>query len=149
MKKILFTLFFVFSASLQYSIADENDDFVKQVFTELDVNRDGIIDKNDIQKFSKKEFKLMDKNKDGVISKEEFFEFVCEKSCKQGNCECKSHANKENLDYLKEYWERTDKNGDGQITFQEKLDGDLDNFYSLDSNSNEKITKEEIEAQLY
>lgn len=149
MKKILFTLFFVFSLFFQHSIADENDDFVKQVFFELDINRDGIIDKNDIQKYSKKEFTLMDNDKDGIISKEEFFEFVCEKSCKQGNCECKSHANKENLDYLKEYWDRIDKNGDGQINFQEKLDGDLDNFYSLDANADGKITKEEIEAQLY
>ncbi len=149
MKKILFTLFFIFSIFIQYSFADENDDFVKQVFTELDMNRDGVIDKKDMQKFSKKEFNLMDKNKDGVVSKEEFFDFVCKKSCKQGNCECESHANKENLDYLKEYWDRIDKNGDGQITFQEKLNSDLDDFYSLDSNGDEKITKDEVEAQLY
>ena len=149
MKKILFTLFFVFSTLIQYSFADENDDFAKRVFTELDMNHDGIIDKNDMQKFSKKEFNLMDKNKDGTVSKEEFFNFVCEKSCKQGNCECQNYTNKESLDYLEEYWDRIDKNDDGQITFQEKLSNDLDDFYNLDADGNGKITKEEIEAQLY
>lgn len=149
MKKIFFALFLIYLTLIQYSIANENEAFVKQIFAELDINHDGIIDKNDVQKFSKKEFKLMDKNNNGIISKTEFFEFVCKKSCEHGNCECESHANKENLDYLSDYWNEIDKNKDNQITFQEKLETDLDNFYTLDTDANGKVTKDEVETQLY
>lgn len=150
MKKLLISLFIVLSL-VQLSIANEEDPkaFVEKVFDELDMNRDNIIDKKDIEKFSSKEFKLMDKNNNNLISKNEFFEFVCTKSCNEGNCECKNYKNKEDLDYLKEYWDRIDANNDGNITAQEKLNADMDSFYSLDSNNDGKLDSTDIEKQLY
>jgi Ca2+-binding EF-hand superfamily protein len=137
-------------SSVQLSIADEDTGvFVEKVFKELDINRDNVIDKQDIEKFSEKEFKLIDTNKDSIITKNEFFDFVCTKSCNDGNCECRSYNNKEDLDYLKEYWDRIDTNNDGNISYQEKLNADLDSFYSLDSNNDGKLDKADIEKQLY
>lgn len=149
MKKIVTIVFLIFISLTQLATADQEKDFVDEIFRELDINKDGIIDKNDIQKFSKKEFDLMDTNKDGIISKKEFFTFVCDKNCNTGNCECKNYKNKADLDYMVEYWERIDRNSDGNIIFQEKLEADLDNFYSLDFDGNGKITRTEVEAQLY
>ena len=150
MKKILISLFIIL-VSVQPLIANEEDPagFVRKVFNELDMNKDNIIDKKDIEKFSSKEFKLMDANKNNLISKNEFFEFVCTKSCNEGNCECKSYKNKEDLDYLKEYWDRIDANADGNITSQEKLNADMDSFYSLDSNNDGRLDDADIEKQLY
>lgn len=146
----LFIFAFLFFNFCQFVLAEiEPDDFVNQVFAELDVNKDGIINKKDIEKFSQREFVLIDTNKDNIISKEEFFEFVCNKSCKQGNCECKNYKNKEDLFYLKEYWYRIDSNKDDTISREEKLGVDLDSFYSLDYNNDGKITREEVEKQLY
>lgn len=141
---------FLFFNFCQFVFAEiEPNDFVNQVFAELDANKDGIINKKDIEKFSQREFVLIDINKDNAISKDEFFEFVCDKSCKTGNCECKDYKNKEDLPYLKEYWYRMDTNKDGSISKEEKLGVDLDSFYSLDDNSDGKITRDEVEKQLY
>ena len=135
---------------IQFSFADEDPQaFVKKVFDELDMNRDGIIDKKDINKFSKNEFVLMDKNKNQLISKNEFFEFVCTKSCNEGNCECKDYKKKWDLEYLREYWERIDADNNGNITPEEKLNADMDSFYSLDSNGDNKLDQTDIEKQLY
>lgn len=150
MKNFIISLLIVLSLT-QPSIANEEDPkaIVKKIFDELDMNRDNIIDKKDIEKFSSKEFKLMDKNGDNLISKDEFFEFVCTKSCNEGNCECKSYKNKEDLYYLKEYWDRIDANNDENITPQEKLNADMDSFYSQDSNNDGKLDSADIEKQLY
>lgn len=149
MKKFFLCLL-SFLCLAQPSIADEDPEaFVKKVFEELDMNKDGIINKKDIEKFSKKEFILMDTNSNLLISKNEFFEFVCTKSCNEGNCECKNYKNKEDLEYLKEYWNRIDANGDGNITPEEKLSADMDSFYSLDSNGDNKLDNSDIEKQLY
>lgn len=148
MKKILI-LFFIYTMGLGFSYADDARHFADQIFKELDVNKDGTIDKQDIEKFSRSEFNAMDKNKDKVVSKNEFFTFVCDKSCREGNCECKEYRDKENLDYLREYWKQIDKNSDGVITYEEKLEKDLESFYNLDINGDGKITREEIETQFY
>ncbi|MDD2840092.1 MAG: hypothetical protein PHY80_03105 [Rickettsiales bacterium] len=150
MKKFLISLLIIL-VFMQLSIANEEDPnvFVKKVFDELDMNRDGSIDKKDIEKFSTKEFKLMDIDNNILISKNEFFNFVCTKSCNEGNCECKSYKNKENLEYLKEYWDRIDADGNGNITTQEKFNADMDSFYSLDSNNDGKLDSADIEKQLY
>lgn len=146
----LFIFTFLFFSFCQFTFAEiEPDDFVNKIFAELDINKDGIINKKDIEKFSQREFILIDTNKDNVISKEEFFEFVCDKSCKSGNCECKDYKNKEDLAYLKEYWYRMDSNKDGSISKEEKLGVDLDSFYSLDYDGDGKITRDEVEKQLY
>ena len=42
-----------------------------------------------------------------------------------------------------------DTNKDGSISKEEKLGVDLDSFYSLDDNSDGKITRDEVEKQLY
>lgn len=147
MKKILILFFYM--AGVGFSYADDVKSFADQIFKELDVNGDGTIDKKDIEKFSKREFHAMDKNGDRVVSKDEFFTFVCDKSCKEGNCECKEYKDKENLDYLREYWKQIDKNSDGVITYEEKLEKDLESFYNLDIDGNGKITREEIETQFY
>ena len=153
MKKNITKLFictFLFLNFYQFVFAEiEPDDFVNKIFAELDINKDGIINKKDIEKFFQREFILIDTNKDNTISKDEFFEFVCDKSCKSGNCECKDYENKEDLPYLKEYWSRMDSNKDGIISKDEKLKVDLDSFYSLDYNGDGKITRDEVEKQLY
>lgn len=151
MKKFTFAFAIILTLMLTFQplMADEISNFVDQVFEKLDINKDGIIDKKDIQKYSKSDFELMDTDKDGKISKNEFFEFVCNKSCNQGNCECKNYKNKEDLDYMADYWQRTDRNKDGYISFEEKFEADMDNFVSLDYNGDGKVTRDEVESQMY
>jgi len=148
MKKILLAISFIFQVGLQHAIAANNQSFSENVFLELDVNHDGIIDKYDIEKYSDNEFELMDTNKDGTVSKDEFFKFVCEKSCKHGNCECKDSTKMDDLEYLNNYFEKVDSNKDGKIDRLEKLNDNLNGFSSLDLDFDGKITREEIETQL-
>lgn len=148
MKKILILITIIFSIT-GISFAESNADFSTRIFNELDMNKDKVIDKNDLQKFSKKEFDASDIDKNGLVSKNEFFEFVCKKSCDSGECECKNYKNKEELSYMKDFWDKTDSNKDGNITFAEKLEDDLNTFYSLDSNGDGKIVKEDLDAQFF
>ncbi len=146
MKKIFFTLLIIFFIPTSFTIAEENEGFVEQFFKELDMNKDGVITKQDIQKYSKKEFELMDTDKNGKVSQNEFFIFVCKKSCTQDNCDCDINSD---FSYITEYYYRVDSNNDGEITYQEKLDSDTEDFYNFDLNHDGKITKDEVEAQLY
>ena len=142
----IFSVFLLFGGP---AFAEEEKEFARRIMDELDVDKKGYANKKDIEVFSRKEFIAMDKNKNNLVSKEEFFEYVCDKSCKEGNCECKSYKNKQDLSYINEYWNRVDADGNGSINRQEKLANDMETFYNLDYDGNGKITKEEIEAQLY
>ena len=51
--------------------------------------------------------------------------------------------------YIKEFWDVMDKNRDGKITFEEKLDSDMENFFIMDLNGDGIISRDEVEAQLY
>ncbi len=146
MKKIFFISLCAFFILNGFIVSDENDDFVNQFFKELDINKDGIIDKKDIQKYSKREFELMDTDKNGTVSQIEFFIFVCKKSCTESICNCDPNSD---FSYLQEYYDKVDSNMDGEITYQEKLDSDAEDFYNFDANHNGKITRDEVEAKLY
>ena len=144
----IITLYFIF-VFLNNIYAEDNHEFVIQFFNEVDINRDGVVDKSDIKKFSKKEFDIMDVNKDNIVSKDEFIQFICNKNCQQEKCNCTNINNIDDKDEILEFWYKLDKNEDDTITYQEKLEYDLENFYIMDINKDEKITIDEVEAQLY
>ena len=56
-KIIILCFIFIFFNNIY---AEDNNEFVIQFFNEVDINIDGVVDKNDIKKFSKKEFDIMD-----------------------------------------------------------------------------------------
>lgn len=144
----IITLYFIF-VFLNNIYAEDNHEFVIQFFNEVDINRDGVVDKSDIKKFSKKEFDIMDVNKDNIVSKDEFIQFICNKNCQQEKCNCTNINNIDDKDEILEFWYKLDKNEDDTITYQEKLEYDLENFYIMDINKDGKITIDEVEAQLY
>ena len=149
MKKIFLGVFVILLSLTSVSFAGEESEFAKKMMKELDIENKGYAIKKDMEVFSQKEFRAMDINSDGLVSADEFFEYVCEKSCQEGNCECKSYKNKKDIDYMKEYWNRVDKDASGTVTYQEKLESDMETFYGLDYDGDGKITKEEMEAQFY
>ena len=122
---------------------------IDKTFEKLDVNKDKVIDETDISEASKNDFELSDKNNDGILSKDEFFERICNESCDNGECECKNYSNKEDLSYMKEYWNIIDSDKNGNISLQEKLQDDLNNFYLLDTDKDGKVYKEDLAAQFY
>ena len=126
-----------------------NNNYLEQYFLELDINQNGRIDKKDIEKFSKKEFISMDINKDDILSRDEFFEYICKKNCTKKYCDCKNTLKIDDTEYIKEFWDTMDKNKDGKITFEEKLEADIENFFIMDINGDNIISREEVEAQLY
>ena len=67
-KIIILCFIFIFFNNIY---AEDNNEFVIQFFNEVDINIDGVVDKNDIKKFSKKEFDIMDINKDEQITIDE------------------------------------------------------------------------------
>lgn len=144
----IITLYFIF-VFLNNIYAEDNHEFVIQFFNEVDINRDGVVDKSDIKKFSKKEFDIMDVNKDNIVSKDEFIQFICNKNCQQAKCNCTNINNIDDKDEILEFWYKLDKNEDDTITYQEKLEYDLENFDIMDINKDGKITIDEVEAQLY
>ena len=146
MKKIIFVSFFLFGLITNFALAEENDGFVAQFFKELDINKDGIIDKRELQRHSKKEFNLMDTDKNNIISKREFFVFICKKSCTEADCKCEEATD---FSEINEYFDIIDVNHDGEITYQEKLSSDTEEFHNFDANHDGKIKKEEVEAKLY
>lgn len=150
MKKFFISLFLFFIIS-GFVLQDDYSEFVDKFFSELDVNKDGTIDKKDIQKYSKREFKLIDINKDNIISRAEFYDFVCKKSCIDNvNCDCNNiNDSNQNYSYLKEFFDRIDGNNNNEITPEEKIISDINDFYSFDLNNDGKITIDEIETKLY
>lgn len=135
--------------AIMYVYAGNNNEFINQFFAELDINNDSIIDKKDIKKFSKKEFNMMDKDEDKTVSKNEFFEFICNKNCQKEKCDCLNIDKINDAEYIIELWSKVDKNMNDIINYQEKLEYDLENFYIMDINNDDKITREEVEAELY
>ena len=91
----------------------------------------------------------MDVDKDNIVSKNEFIQFICNKNCQQEKCNCTNINNIDDKDEILEFWYKLDKNEDDTITYQEKLEYDLENFYIMDINKDGKITIDEVEAQLY
>lgn len=126
-----------------------NNNYLEKYFLELDINKNGRIDKKDIEKFSKNEFNAMDVNKDNILTKEEFFEYICKKNCNKKYCNCGNIAKIDDTEYIKEFWDIMDKNKDNKITFEEKLETDMENFFIMDINGDGIISREEVEAQLY
>ena len=146
LKIIILCFIFIFFNNIY---AEDNNEFVIQFFNEVDINIDGVVDKNDIKKFSKKEFDIMDVNEDNIVSKNKFIQFICNKNCQQKKCNCSNVNNIDDKDEILEFWYKLDKNKDDTITYQEKLEYDLENFYIMDINKDGKITIDEVEAQLY
>ena len=154
--KIFFTTTFILLLMGSLSASEiidkdinEAEDFATMMFNELDLNRDGKVDIKELRKFSLQEFKTIDKNNDGKISKTEFFEFICDKSCRFSNCECKNYKDKSKLDYMQEYWSKIDTNQDGYISFEEKYKVDLEDFQRMDVYNRGTLTKKDFESQLY
>lgn len=157
MKKILLYAFLIIFYIINFTYAEsdiENDThnnniYLEQYFLELDINKNGQIDKKDIEKFSKNEFDKMDINNDNILTKEEFFLYICKNNCIKDYCNCTNITNIDDTEYIKEFWDKMDKDGNGKITFQEKLDSDIENFFIMDINGDGVISRSEAEAQLY
>lgn len=146
---LLLTTYNIYAENDIENDSHNNNNYLEQYFLELDINKNGRIDKKDIEKFSKNEFNSMDMNKDNVLTKEEFFEYICKKNCTKKSCDCKNLLKIDDTEYIKEFWDVMDKNKDGKITFEEKLDSDMENFFIMDLNGDGIISRDEVEAQLY
>ena len=157
MKKILLHAFLSVFYIINFTYAEsdiENDThdnsiYLEQYFLELDINKNGQIDKKDIERFSKNEFNEMDKNNDNILTKKEFFTYICKNNCIKDYCNCTNIKNIDDTEYIKEFWDKMDKDGNGKITFQEKLNFDIENFLIMDINGDGVISRSEAEAQLY
>lgn len=146
---LLLTTYNIYAENDIENDSHNNNNYLEQYFLELDINKNGRIDKKDIEKFSKNEFNSMDINKDNILTKEEFFEYICKKNCTKKPCDCKNLLKIDDTEYIKEFWDVMDKNKDGKITFEEKLDSDMENFFIMDLNGDSIISRDEVEAQLY
>ena len=92
----------------------------------MDSNRNGIIEKKEMEAFAEKRFQKKDKNKDGVIAEEEMH-----------SCNCLRKRKKEKFQEI-------DTNKDGKISKEEMLSRFRKKFLEMDSDGNGSITKEEV-----
>ncbi len=92
----------------------------------MDSDRNGVVEKKEMESFAEKHFQKKDKNKDGVIDEKEMHSCLCWRKEKKAK------------------FEEIDTNKDGKITKGEILSRFKKKFREMDSDGNGSITKEEI-----
>ncbi|GLK66717.1 EF-hand domain-containing protein [Hansschlegelia plantiphila] len=111
---------------------------IEKRFTALDKNKDGSLDRAEIQATLGKAFDRMDKNHDGVLDADEIKAMTERASQRGGKAGEMAEAR------LK----RADKNGDGKVTKEEFSDAEPRWLARADKDKNETVTKAELDAFL-
>lgn len=118
MKKALFVFFLIVVFTCGVSFAADD------AFNRADTDKNGMIDKTELQQILTDKFKQYDKNNDGYIDKEEFNAI-------------KNPAAKKELKYI-------DKNKSGKIDLKEFNKAGSDRFDIYDYNRDGNISREEF-----
>jgi Ca2+-binding EF-hand superfamily protein len=148
----------------QFAVAEQREKgrggHFSRFMNKFDNNNDNIVSKEEFTISMKQRFNKMDANGNGVVSQEEFQN----KSISRHEYErkkIKTKSDKKNDGFLTEkentknklrfkkkghYFHKIDKNGDGEISYEENIASLERLFNRIDSNNDEMITQDEIKA---
>lgn len=110
-------------------------------FDRLDRNRDGVLERSEVERPSARLFKRADRNNDGVVDREEIKRLEEARSRKGGEKAGRGRGGQR----LEKRFERADKNRDGQVTREEFVGGTSRWFSRADVDRDGRVTKAEVE----
>lgn len=108
---------------------------LEKAFQKLDRNKDGVLDRSEIEAQRARQFQRLDANKDGAIDQSEIEAVVKKREAKGGN----------GGDKILKQFKAADRDGDGRVTKAEFIEKLPPWFKRADANGDGKVTRKELE----
>lgn len=107
-----------------------------KAFEKLDANKDGAVDREELEQQRARAFQRFDTNKDGAIDRAEVDALVKKREARGGR----------GSDRVAKQFQAADKDRDGRVTKAEFLDKMPPWFARADANRDGKVTRQELDA---